>query len=139
MKLSNGIIGKMITAIVLFAFTSTAFAQKPALQKTFKDKAVKNLICGMENEVPSIVESSLFVTLELKDRFPEENYTKLLDKFNELATNGATLPIRYKAQLTSLYFNYHDLFKNVNVSKEDPDQFYRMITEKIETNTLAAK
>jgi hypothetical protein len=140
MKLSNGITGKAIAAIVLFALSSTVFAQKPEATKTFKDRAVKNLVSGMENNLPAVVESSLFVSLELKDRFPNENYEKLLSKFNELANTGSTLPIRYKAQLASLYYTYHNLFKDEQViSKDDPDQSFRIIAQKIETNTLAVK
>lgn len=140
MKLSNGTIGKAIAAIVLLALSTTVFAQESAMQKKFRDRAVKNLVYGLGNDLPSVVESSIFVSLELKDKYPNENYGKLLDKFTDLANNGATLQIRYKAQLASLYYNYHDLFRNMPaVSKEDPDQTFRSIAQKIETNTLAVK
>ncbi len=135
MKLSGRTKGKVLAAIVLFAVTTNVLAQKPAASKSFEDRIVKTALYGMSSEIPSIVESSLFVLLEAKNRYPNEDYKKLLDKLNELAQNGSTLSIRYKAQLTSLFINYHDLLKDVNVfESENPDLSFKMISSKLENN-----
>ncbi|MHB8904733.1 MAG: hypothetical protein ACYC4T_04515 [Melioribacteraceae bacterium] len=137
MKLSGGTKGKVLAAIILFAVTTNVFAQKPAAPKSFEDRIVKTALYGMSSEIPSIVEASLFVLLEVKNKYPNEDYKKLLDKLNELAQNGSTLSIKYKAQLTSLFINYHDLFRDVTIlGSENPDLSFKMIASKVENYSL---
>lgn len=133
----SGVKIKTLAAVLLFAVTTNVLAQKQAASKSFEDRVVKGALYGMSSEIPSIVESSLFIVLQLKSRYPNEDYKKLLGKLNELAQNGSTLSIKYKAQLTSLFINYYDLFKDVTIfESENPDLSFKMISSKVENNTL---
>lgn len=136
---TNGRI-KLLVAIVLLGVNTTILAQIPITGKSFQERVVKRALYGMNSEIPSIVESSLFVILEVKNRYPNEDYKELLDKLNDLAYNGPTISIRYKAQLVSLFFNYHDLFKDVQITENNnPDKYFRIIASKIENNSFALK
>ncbi|MEW6701329.1 MAG: hypothetical protein AB1298_01295 [Bacteroidota bacterium] len=134
---TNSII-KLLVAIVLLGTNTTILAQIPITEKSFQERVVKRALYGMNSEIPSIVESSLFLILEVKNRYPNEDYTKILDKLNELVSSGKTISIRYKAQLATLFFNYHEQFKEVKITENDnPDKYFRMIAGKIENNSFA--
>lgn len=136
MKTKSGTKIKTMVAVLLFAITTNVLAQRPLSEKTFRN-VVRNALYGMNSELPAIVESSLFITLQLKSRYPNEDYKKLLGKLNELAQNGSTLSIKYKAQLASLFINYYDLFKDVTIfESENPGLSFKMISSKVENNSL---
>ncbi len=125
----------LFAAFLILAFTATAFAQEPGNAKPFSDKLVVGTLNAMNNSLPAVVESSLFVTLELKDRYPQENYAKILERLEDLSKNGSTLAIRYKAGLAAIYFNFYDQFKDIKISdKENQDQYFRLITSRIQNN-----
>lgn len=136
MKTKSGTKIKTMVAVLLFAIITNVLAQRPLSEKTFRN-VVGNALYGMNSELPAIVESSLFITLQLKSRYPNEDYKKLLGKLNELAQNGSTLSIKYKAQLASLFINYYDLFKDVTIfESENPGLSFKMISSKVENNSL---
>lgn len=136
MKTKSGTKIKTMVAVLLFAIITNVLAQRPLSEKTFRN-VVRNALYGMNSELPAIVESSLFITLQLKSRYPNEDYKKLLGKLNELAQNGSTLSIKYKAQLASLFINYYDLFKDVTIfESENPGLSFKMISSKVENNSL---
>lgn len=141
MKLYNGTKGILTAVIIFLALSTTTFAGGQTTAKIFHDRVVKNLISSMENELPSVVEGALYVALQVKDRYPNEDYEKLLTKLKELTNNGATISIRYKAQLASLFISYPDLFKeikNIKVTSdnETPDTFFKEIASKVESYSL---
>jgi hypothetical protein len=143
MKLSNVTKGMVIAVIILFTLSTTMMAKDPRTEKAFKDKVVKNLLYSMNSDLNSIVESSLFVVLQVKENYPNEDYGKLLIKLNQLTNSGPTISIRYKAQLTSLFINYPDFFKDIKNIKlssdnDNPDTYFKMIANKVEASSLVA-
>lgn len=136
MKTKNGT--KLLIAIILFGVSTASLAQEPTERKSFQDRIIKNALVAMNHELPSMVESSLFVVIEVKNKFPNEDYRKIIDKLNDLAENGKTMSIRYKAQLASLYYKYQDEFKEIDFKQVDnPDKCFKMISGKVETNSFA--
>lgn len=130
---------KVMVAVLVFSFTANLFAQNSASKKSVINQITTNSLYGLKSDYGSVVESTLFVILQVKDRYPNADYDKLIDRLNELAIDGKTPSIRYKAQLASLYFNYHDLFADIKfVEKENPDKYFKMIAEKIESQSILA-
>lgn len=130
---------KVMIAVLILSFTANLFAQNPSSRKSVINQITTNSLYGLKSEYGSVVESTLFVILQVKDRYPNADYDKLIDRLNELAIEGKTPSIRYKAQLASLYFNYHDLFADIKfVEKENPDKYFKMIAEKIESQSILA-
>lgn len=130
----------LFAAFLMLTFTATAFAQEPGSTKPFNNKLVAGALHAMNNNLPAIVESSLFVTLELKDRYPKENYDKIVERLEDLSKNGQTLAIRYKAGLATIYFNYYNQFKDMKISdkdKENPDLYFKSIAGRIQDSYFA--
>jgi hypothetical protein len=130
---------KLLVAIVLLAASTNILANSPKPLKPFEDKCIKQVVYSIDNSIPAIVESQIRVALELKNSYPNENLSKVVDKLDDLASNGASASIRYKAQLARIYFNYFNQFKDLDTSNsENPEQIFRMIANRIESNTFAA-
>ncbi|MFA3783286.1 hypothetical protein ABRY23_09515 [Melioribacteraceae bacterium 4301-Me] len=130
---------KTVTLLLLVAFSTTILAQKSTTE-SFINKAISNFVIAMESNNPGVVESSIFISMNMKYQYPYMNYTKLVNKLNELAANGKTPVIRYKAQLASLYFNYFNIFEDIKFTdKENPDYYFRQISEKLEQQSVAYK
>lgn len=131
-------ISRTMVIVLLFVFSTSIFAQEPKTEQ-FINKAKENYLRSMDSDLNAIVESAIFITMEMKDRFPEYNYNKLIDRFNELATEGTTPVLRYKASLASLYFNFYPMFSDIKVvNKENPDLFFKQISERLEQRPVAA-
>lgn len=132
------IISKAMVMVLLFVFTTGIFAQGPTAEQ-FINKAKKNYLLSMDSEYNSVIESAIFVTMEMKDRYPEFDYSNLVDRFNELAIEGSTPTLRYRAQLASLYFNFYPMFSDIKiVNKENPELFFKKISERLEQLPVAA-
>ncbi|MCL4549413.1 MAG: hypothetical protein M1495_12685 [Bacteroidetes bacterium] len=128
---------KLFIVFLILTFAATSFAQEPGKVRPFNNKMAAGALNAMNNDVPAIVESSLFVTLQLKDRYPQENYKKIIDRLEDLSQNGKTLAIRYKAGLATIYYKYYDQFKDIKISdkdKENPDLYFKSIAGRIQDN-----
>ncbi len=136
MKAFDGV--KIFVAIVLLGASTNILAKAPRPERSFEDKYVKQFVYSMDHSVPAVVESSLFVVLQLKNQYPNENYNEIIEKLDNLANSGPTLSIKYKAQLARLFFTNYSYFKGINTSsKNGADEVFKKIAEKIENNTIA--
>ena len=93
----------------------------------------------MYMRLPAVAESAIYSVIVLKKYYPNNDFDDLKDMINDLAADGKTATLRYKAQLASLYFEYPALFKNIEFEKttENPDKYFKMISDKLVDNTLA--
>lgn len=118
---------------LMLSLTANIFAQGAKTEKEQLNNITVNSLYGLKSEINSIVESTLFVVLQVKEKYPYADYNRLIDRLNELAVEGKTPSIRYKAQLASLYINYFYLFSDIKFTdKENPDKYFKMISEKLE-------
>ncbi len=135
----KAVITKTMGAVLLFALATNISAQEPKVGQ-FISKAKQNYLRSMDSDYNSIVESAIFITMEMKDRYPEFDYSTLIDRFNELAVEGNTPLLRYKAQLASLYFNFYPMFSDIKISVEDKDNpqlFFKQISERLGQRPVA--
>jgi len=134
---------KILTiAALLGIFAKTAFSQDTQQVRTqqYLDKAIKAYEYSLDFRVPEVVESAIYNVLVLKKYYPNNDFDELKDLISDLAVDGKTATLRYKAQLASLYFEYPSMFENIEFEKttENPDRYFRMISNKlVEDNTLA--
>jgi len=130
---------KSMVVFLALVFSASVFAQGPKKDEQYINKVKSCFINTLNSDYNSIVESSIFITMDLKSRYPSENYDNLIDKLNELAVEGKTPTIRYKAQLASLYFNYQNLFADIKFTdKENPEQYFQQISEKLGQRPVVA-
>jgi len=122
----------LLIVVILIIAGSKLFAGGTNEVKPYNEKFEKGTLIGLNSDISSVTESSLFVTLELKDRYPGEDYSKLIDKLDELAKEGSTLAIKYKAQLADIYYKYYYLFADINIESTDAaDKYFKVIAERI--------
>ena len=130
----------MIMAALLGIFTKTAFSQEQKSQE-YLEKAIVAYEHSLDFKMPSVVESAIYNVIVMKKFYPDEDYSDLVDTINDLVADGKTPTLRYKAQLASLYFEYPQLFKNIEFknTKEKPEFYFKQISEKLVENSLALK
>jgi hypothetical protein len=76
--------------------------------------------------------------VQLKNKYPNENYNKIIDRLEDLANGGPTLSIKYKAQLARLFFTNYNVFKGIDTSnRKSDDDVFKQIAERIENQTVA--
>ena len=130
---------KITVLLILLVVTLNVSAQEYSVSDNFLSRAEKNFIATMNSDVNSLVESAIFNMLLFKNKFPEWDFESIISKLNSLAVEGKTLPIRYKAQLASIYINYSEMFSNIKIiEKDNPTKYFRLISEKIENNLVAS-
>lgn len=130
---------KSMVVFLTLVFSASVFANGPKKDEQYINKVKSCYLKTLDSDYNSIVESSIFITMELKSRYPSENYDELIDRLNELAVEGKTPTIRYKAQLASLYFNYQNLFADIKFTdKENPEQYFQQISEKLGQRPVVA-
>jgi hypothetical protein len=129
---------RLFTAVILIITGSSLFAGNTKEVKPYNEKFEKGTLYGLNSDNLGVIESSLFITLELKDRYPGEDYSKLVDKLDELAKEGSTLSIKYKAQLADIYFKYYYLFADISIqSTNTPDKYFKLIAERVAETSFA--
>jgi hypothetical protein len=129
---------RLFTAVILIITGSSLFAGNTKEVKPYTDKFEKGTLYGLNSDISGVIESSLFLTLELKDRYPGEDYSKLIDKLDDLAKEGSTLSIKYKAQLADIYYKYYYLFTDISIESSDsPDKYFKQIAERIAQSSFA--
>lgn len=124
---------------VLSVFAIELSAQGYSYSKDYLERAEKNSIVSMDSELNSLVESVIFNMLIFKDNFPNWEYDRIVGKLNELAVNGRTISIRYKAQLASMFISNPELFEDINiVEKDNPNKYFLEIASRVERKFVAS-
>ena len=128
-----------ISAITLVLLLSVGTINAKGLEKKGLEGALKNSVAGLDSDINGLVESVIYNVTVFKSVYPNENYKDIVEKLNELAVEGPTPAIRYKAQLASLYINYYSMFDGLKINNEqDVDKYFRTISTELENKVLAS-
>ena len=99
---------------------------------------LKNCYAALTHENAGVVESAIFISIQFKNKFPNENASKLLDALDEIVNESDSPTLTYKAQLAKIYINNSEMFNDVSVkSIKDESKVYSQISEKLNTILLA--
>jgi len=132
---------KTIKNIIIFSIV-TLFTLNMNAQPTKSEKVktvVENCYKSLTNDNEGVVESAIFVSIQFKNRFPEENDNIFVSALNDLAINSRNAKISYKAQLAKIYFENTELFKDIQIkSIYDDQKVYEQISEKLNSVVLAS-
>ena len=124
----------VLTLILIVALSASAFAQAATLTGTGQlaqklnnesgekeelliDRAKKGYLHSLNSDNEGIVESALFYVLKFKLTYPGLDVSEIGERINEVAQNGDTPEIRYKAYIAVNYLNNPDWLINVNYLK----------------------
>jgi hypothetical protein len=124
-----------VALLGLIIFSANIFAKTTPAEKRFADQ----MEIALTSNNPGVVESSIFISLAAKNYFPELNFSKIVNKLNDLVADGSTPVIKYKAQLAAIYYSYPELFSDIKINtKESPDASFKLIAERLVNNSLAS-
>ncbi|MBK7104803.1 MAG: hypothetical protein IPH62_05925 [Ignavibacteriae bacterium] len=125
----------VLSLILLFSINLNAQPTKSEKVKT----VVANCYKSLTNDNEGVVESAIFVSIQFKNRFPEENDNIFVSALNDLAINSRNAIISYKAQLAKIYFENTELFKDIQIkSIYDDQKVYEQISDKLNSVVLAS-
>ncbi len=122
---------KKVLYIMMFLVAANfVSAKEPSY---FVEKGIPNIVRGMESNINGLVESCIYQSVLLKNKYPELNFNKVVKSLKELSLNGQTVKIRYQAHLAFLYIKNSELFNNLNFQiDEDPETSFKNISGTIE-------
>lgn len=134
----NFLLVVLITAIV---FTADVFAKDSTAAKSKIDyqRIIKISQSSLENDVPGIVEGSIYNVILLKKYYPNADYSEIIEKLNKISDSFPVASIKYKAHLASMYLtmsNGIDIHPLSNVY--DHEYLFKQIAEQLETKLLVA-
>ncbi|MGO9481048.1 MAG: hypothetical protein ACLP05_04600 [Candidatus Kryptoniota bacterium] len=134
---------KRLTAIVfiLFAVSLSAMAQESHFDKKAFIQKVSFKMFDMDlhkNDVPGIVTSTLYTLVQCKDRYPDMDYSRLLNTVSKVERESSDPSIAYKAYLVNMYFSHSgDIQVTPFRYAYDHDQLFKQIADQLEAKFLA--
>lgn len=131
----------VLAALVIFAISGLLQAQSfyPVL-KNYSDAAKERLdkaySISLSFNNNNIIEAALAIVTMMKLDVPSYDFSMIKDKIDDLAANGATPVIRFKAYLAEAVFTNPVMFKEEAIGQyDDPDALFSALAERM-TKTL---
>jgi hypothetical protein len=92
----------------------------PNVDSLMRAKKIENInancLNSLYNENKGVVESAIYVSIQFKNKFPNENVSTLVEALERIIKGNDDARIRYKAQLAKMYINNIDWFENLEVN-----------------------
>ncbi len=95
--------------------TSTSFAQTS--NQSF-DKIINSYLTGLNYSNPGVVESTIENIMILKLYYPEQDYSQVIQKLDELKLENVKKAIQVKAFIATNYLKNPQQFNSVKKSKQ---------------------
>ena len=131
----------LAAAVVFLVAASGAFAQtNGAKEYKFNEKRTFEALqtCLQNNDVPGFVESALYTVAECKNRYPDLNYSPLINVVERVAKDNNNAAIRYKAYLVDMYLTHGSEIRVTTVSDAQSHEYlFKQIAEQLEQKYLA--
>ncbi|MBI1933027.1 MAG: hypothetical protein HYS24_10875 [Ignavibacteriales bacterium] len=126
----------ILSLVLLFSLNLNA----QSINKKSLSELTKIVTQNLKSSSEGVAESSIFVSLQFKNRYPKADNKIIVDALNDLASNSNNAKISYKAQLAKIYFENPELFKDVKVNTIFDDQkVFEQISEKLNSVVLASE
>jgi hypothetical protein len=130
-----------VLAVLAIAIGANAQASHLSQQEFVKKYSLEMFgISLQDKEYPGVVEGTLYNIVECKNKFPELDYSDLLDPVSTLAKDNNDLVIGYKAYLTGLYLAHSSNFHVSPVSgAESHEYLFKQIADQLEEKLVAVQ
>ncbi len=113
MKTKHAILAALIAgAMTLSAQAQTFYPVITTYTDAQKERLDQNFAASMDTEYDGLTESALAIITKVKLDAPANEYPAVKTKIGELATEGATAVIRYKAFLAEAVFANPEVFRD---------------------------
>ena len=132
-----------VLVIVLSVLTlgTTVFAQ-PAERRYGQntlEQGLKVFPVYLKSDYQGIVESTIYNIVVLKRYFPNADYSKLINKLNDVALDNSSPSIRYKAHLASMYLTFGNNIKLITAQTTyNHEKVFRQIADQLEKELLVS-
>ena len=126
---------KIIIAAI-FLFNIGICAQSS--EENYFNKLLDIIYNNLESKTEGVSESAIFVSLQLKSKYPNIDSEKFIDALEQIVENSKNAKVSYKAELAKLYFQNPDWFEKVEIkSILMEEEVYVKIAEKISSKMFA--
>jgi hypothetical protein len=136
---------RMILA-ALTVCTITAFSQAqsfyPVLKTSsdeYKERLDKCYAISLSFDNNGLVESALAIVTMMKLDVPAEEFSRIKDEIDDLAVNGPTPVIRFKAYLADAVFANPAMFREEAARRyDDPDALFSALADRLTKALLSS-
>jgi hypothetical protein len=141
MMLATFVIGLRAEEPVSGTYVIRAFDDLKGYQEADFDHAAKAYLGSLDYDgCPEIVEGGLAQLTMMKLAQPGSNQRAIVRKLNDLAVQGETPAIRFKAYLASMVFSNAELFPSEKFGRySSGDELFAAIASRLQKATLAFK
>jgi hypothetical protein len=130
------IIYALILALSILALQLNA--QSPDTDKI--ERLAENCVLALTHENSGVAESAIFLSIQFKNRYPNENSKKFVEVLDDIASESKSPRISYKAQLAKIYLVNKKWFDGVEIgSIESEQKVYEEISSKINQIMFASE
>ena len=85
------------------------------------------------SDIPGIIEATLYDVVECKNRFPDLDYSRLLNAVNKVSQESDDISIGYKAHLASMYLTHSLEIQIAPVQDPDDHEYlFKQIADQLE-------
>jgi hypothetical protein len=138
---------KIISTLTVLLFSiivlsTNSFAQPTAdhLNPKVLKLGLRVIPVNLDSQIPGIIESSIYDVVLLKYYFPNQDFSNIVDKLNDIAKGNSNPSIRYKAQLASTYLNDTNTIQIIpNTQTYEHDYLFRQIAEQLTNKLLVSR
>lgn len=121
---------KVLLILVIFVSLNSAQAVS---NNYFVEKGIPNIIRGLDSNIDGLIESCIYQSVLLKNKYPGLYYGGILSKLKYLSSNGSSIKIRYQAHLAYLYIKNTDQFGEIDLNiNSDPEDNFKILINQIE-------
>lgn len=102
------------------------------------DRLVKGMDINAHQDVPGIVESTIYNLVQCKSVFPDKDYARYVRYLQETAARQSDAALIYKATLASMYLRYGSPIRDGSVfDPSDHEKAFKAVADQLATTLLA--
>lgn len=123
----------LLTALMVMVLSMDCFAGP---QSPKAAELTERYLSGLNHFNQGVVESAVINVMKMKVYYPNEDYSKIIKKLNQLTVEGLTKQIRIRAYVVNSYLNHPERFNWFTPSTEEETKvLITLMTEKLDSYT----
>ncbi len=108
--------------LIILALVSSVFAQ----QQDPIGRGIENYLVALDSKNNGLIESAIVNIMKLKMIYPHRDYSKMIDKLDQLSQSTSNKAIRYEAFIVLCYLEFPERFNWIQTN--DNQQIDELLT-----------
>jgi hypothetical protein len=132
---------RVLLTLGILVMTVTAWAQPIQIEGKVlpHERNLTAFATSLQNDIPGIVEGSIYNVVLYKKYYPELDYSKIAGILNEVMLENKAASIRYKAQLAAMYLSQASSIEIVPMhGMETHEYIFKQIAQELEKKLLVS-